>query len=174
MNLAWKWSLFLAHIHRNYPAKNVTHNRAEFELQLIAQCDPNGTRLHPSAARCKWPCAGLSFNRHSLCLVKALSPTRGQVIKKLFVILDWMDHLFPWILFLIIYSLHASSWWKETFISFCIYCIGKQKHSAAFPGGVRSFIYWIRDWSFLQGRKIKISVRLTAGKMKVSLRHEAF
>ena len=66
-------------------------------------------------------------------------PTRGQLIKKWFVILDCIDHLFPRILFLIIYSLHASSWWKETFISSCIYCIGKQKHSAAFPGG--SLIY---------------------------------
>lgn len=132
---ALKWFLSPAHIHRNYRAKRVRHNQAGLDLQPSAQWDPNGTRRKPSAARCKWPCAGLSFNRHPLCLVKALSPTRGQVIKKLFVILDWTDHLFPWILFLIIYSLHASSWWKQTFISFCIYCIGKQKHSAAFPGG---------------------------------------
>lgn len=79
-------------------------------------------------------------------------PTRGQLIKKLFVILHWIDHLFPRILFLIIYSLHASSWWKETFISFCIYCIGKQKHSAAFPGG--SLIYLLdKRLKFSTGQK---------------------
>jgi hypothetical protein len=132
---ALKWFLFLAHTHRNYRAQKVYKNQAVFESQLIAQCDLNVTTPNPSAVRCKWPCARLSFPRHSFCLVKALSPIGGQVIKKLFVILDWIDHLFSRILFLIIYSLHASSWWKETFISFCIYCIGKQKHSAAFPGG---------------------------------------
>lgn len=34
-----------------------------------------------------------------LGLNRALSPTEGQVIKKLFVDLDWIDHLFPKFLF---------------------------------------------------------------------------
>lgn len=101
----------------------------------------------------------------SSVLSTALSPTEGQVIKKLFVDLDWIDHLFPKFLFPSFTHYTPPSDVRGHLLASAFIVLANRNILQHFLG-ILSFIYLLQDWSIFRGRKIKISLRLTAMKMK--------
>lgn len=98
-------------------------------------------------------------------LNRALAPTEGQVIKKLFVDVDWIDHLFPKLLFPSFTHYTPPPDVRGHLLASAFIVLANRNILQHFLG-ILSFIYQLRDWSIFRGEKIKISLRLTAVKMK--------
>lgn len=82
----------------------------------------------------------------------ALTPTQGQVIKKLFVDLDWIDHSFPKFLFPSFTHYTPPPDGRGHLLAPAFIALANGNIVQRFPG-ILSFIYWLRDWSIFRGRK---------------------
>lgn len=111
------------------------------------------------------PFPGLSYSSSPL-LERAPYSTAGQVIKKLFVVLDWIDHLFPEFLFLSFTHYTPPPDGRGHLFASAFIALANRNILQHFLG-VLSFIYWDKRLKFSKGKKIKISLRLTAMKMRV-------
>lgn len=107
----------------------------------------------------------LALRLRASVLSRALAPTEGQVIKKLFVALDWIDHLFPKFLFPSFTHYTPPPDVRGHLLAPAFTVLANGNILQHFLG-ILSFIYQLRDWSIFRGRKIKISLRVTAVKMK--------
>lgn len=85
-------------------------------------------------------------------LNRGCSHMEGQVIKKLFVDLDWIDHLFPKFLFPSFTHYTPPPDVRGHLLASAFIMLAKRNILQHFLR-ILSFIYWLRDWSIFRGRK---------------------